>query len=179
MQLMPEAFITLASLSDFTGMNIAVVSNVLIAYKNGSEGVCGRCEQKLIPRIYDGNGPRPTRIVYTAGSTATPDYEGICDACFPIVKTIRTLRASWSRCVGEHNALESQPIDVRNEALLIEAAPEIANELAFLEREIIATTNRAISDPATAITRLRFRAPPRAHMSHNDTTTAAQTNDSP
>jgi hypothetical protein len=178
MHLMPEAFITLASLCDFTGMNISVVSNVLIAYKNGSEGVCGRCEQKLIPRIYDGNGPRPTRIVYTAGSTATPDYEGICDACFPIVKTIRTLRASWRTCVGEHNALESQPIDVRNEALLIEAAPEISNELAFLEREIVETANRTMNDPASAITRLRIRARPRAPISHDSSTTTAQS-DSP
>lgn len=176
---MPEAYITLASLSDFTGMNIAVVSNVLTAYKNESEGVCGRCEQKLIPLIYDGNGPRPTRIVYTAGATATPDCEGICDACFPIVKTIRNLRASWATCVGEENALESEPIDVRNEALVIQTTPNVSKQLAFLEREIIATTNRAISDPAAAITRLRFRPRPRAHMSHDDTTTAAQTIDSP
>jgi hypothetical protein len=174
MQLMPEAFITLASLSDFTGMNIAVVSNVLIAYKNGSEGVCGRCEQKLIPRIYDGNGPRPTRIVYTAGSTATPDYEGICDACYPIVKTIRTLRASWSTCVGDNNARESEPIDVRNEALLIEANPEVSNELAFLEREIIEAANRSMNDPASAVTRLRFRARPRAAISYDSSTTTAQ-----
>lgn len=171
---MPEAFITLASLSDFTGMNIAVVSNVMIAYKNGSEGVCGRCEQKLIPLIYDGNGPRPTRIVYAAGSTPTPDYEGICDACFPIVKTIRSLRASWATCVGEENALESEPIDVRNEALVIQATPDVSKQLAFLEREIIATTNRAVSDPAAAITRLRFRACPRAPISHDSATATAQ-----
>jgi hypothetical protein len=127
-----------------------------------------------VPLIYDGKGPTPTRIVYTASENATPDFERICDACYPIVRTIRTLRATWSTCVGEHNALESQPIDVRNDALVIEAAPEISNELAFLEREIVATANRAMNDPTSAITRLRIRARAKSPISHDRSATTAQ-----